>query len=71
MFWADSSSAQSIHAEIAYCNKEMSKLFQEMYQLNEDKKPIDTRLLACERAVERYRQQLSGAREAKERMYSR
>ena len=54
-----------------YCNTEMSKLFQEMYELNETKKPIDMRLRACERAIERYRLQLKGACEAKERMYSR
>jgi len=71
MLWTDTSTPQSIYTEIAYCNTEMSKLFQEMYELNENKKPIDMRLRACERAVERYRLQLKGACEAKERMYSR
>jgi len=71
MLWADPNSAQSIHAEIAYCNREMSKLDQEMFQLNTDKTHIDTRLLACQSAIERYKQQLRGAYEAKERVYSR
>jgi len=69
MSWTDTSTLQSVYTEIAYCNTEMSKVFQEMYELNENKKPLDLRLRACERAVERYRLQLKGACEAKERMY--
>jgi len=70
MFWADKSTPKSIYTEIAYCNTEMSKLFQEMYELNGNKKPNDMPLRACERAVQRYKLQLKGACEAKERMYS-
>ena len=70
MSWTDTSTPHSIYTEIDYCNTEMSRLFQEMYELNGTKNPNDMRLRACERAVGRYKLQLKGACEAKERMYS-
>ena len=39
MSCTDTSTLQSIYTEIAYCNTEMSKLFQEMYEPNETKDP--------------------------------
>jgi len=61
---------QNIHTEIAYCNTEMSKLYEEKYKLHQDKISIDMRLQECNSAIERYKLQLVGARKAKEQMYS-
>ena len=64
------STLEMIHTEIAYCNTEISKLYEETYKLNKDKISIDMRLQECNKGIERYKLQLGGARKAKEQMYS-
>ena len=65
------STLEMIHKEIAHCNIEMNKLYEETYKLNQTKNSIEMRLQECNRAIERFKLQLGGAHRAKEEMYHR
>ena len=53
--------SQLLRLEIAYCNDEMARAYENMHALVAEQESIDARVRACEQAIARYKLQLDGA----------